>query len=127
MSLTAREIAVLEFLVRRTGLVLSKAAILDGVWGEDFDGDPNIVEVYIGRLRRKVDEPFGRHTIVTVRGVGYRIATIMGDRRDAPTMQWGAVAFWAPSGSASHCSRRRSSHSSSSARSLALWRVSSIR
>ena len=60
--LTAREFDVLEFLVRRAGQVLSKAEILAGVWDYDFDGDPNIVEVYVGRLRRKVDEPFGAHT-----------------------------------------------------------------
>jgi DNA-binding response OmpR family regulator len=75
VTLTARELAVLEFLMRRAGTVQSKAAILDGVWDEDFDGDPNIVEVYIRRLRRKVDEPFGRHNIVTVRGAGYRVAS----------------------------------------------------
>ena len=74
VSLTAREMAVLEFLLRRVGRVLSKATILDGVWGADFDGDPNIVEVYIRRLRRKVDEPFGCRTIVTVRGAGYRVS-----------------------------------------------------
>jgi two-component system OmpR family response regulator len=73
ISLTAREFAVLVFLMRRAGLVLSKSAILSGVWDDAFDGDPNIVEVYIGRLRRKIDEPFGRHNITTVRGVGYRL------------------------------------------------------
>ena len=50
-----------------------KAEILDHVWDFDFDGDPNIVEVYIGHLRRKIDEPFGRHAIETVRLVGYRL------------------------------------------------------
>jgi DNA-binding response OmpR family regulator len=73
IGLTAREFAVLEFLVRRAGQVVSKGEILDGVWAFDFDGDPNIVEVYIRRLRRKVDEPFGQRTIETVRGAGYRI------------------------------------------------------
>jgi DNA-binding response OmpR family regulator len=73
ISLTAREFDVLELLVRRHGEVLSKADILDGVWEHDFDGDPNIVEVYIRRLRRKVDEPFERHSIETLRGAGYRI------------------------------------------------------
>lgn len=73
VRLTAREFAVLEFLVRRAGHILTKGAIVDGVWDQGFDGDPNIVEVYIGRLRRKLDEPFGRHTIRTVRGAGYRI------------------------------------------------------
>jgi two-component system, OmpR family, response regulator len=73
VSLTAREFEVLEFLVRRSGQVLSKQAILDGVWDIGFDGDPNIVEVYVRRLRRKLDEPFGRTTITTLRGAGYRI------------------------------------------------------
>jgi DNA-binding response OmpR family regulator len=44
------------------------------VWEHDFDGDPNIVEVYIGRLRRKIDEPYGRHSLETIRGAGYRLA-----------------------------------------------------
>ena len=73
ITLTAREFDVLEFLVRRAGQVQSKADILAGVWDFDFDGDPNIVEVYVGRLRRKVDEPFGVSTIETVRGAGYRM------------------------------------------------------
>ena len=74
ISLTAREFDVLEFLVRRAGQVLSKHDILAGVWDYDFTGDPNIVEVYIGRLRRKVDDPFRQHSIETVRGAGYRVA-----------------------------------------------------
>jgi two-component system, OmpR family, response regulator len=74
IRLTAREFSVLEFLVRRAGQVSPKFEILRGVWEYDFDGDPNIVEVYIRRLRRKVDEPFGRHDIETVRGAGYRLA-----------------------------------------------------
>lgn len=71
--LTAREFTVLEFLVRRAGRVVSKQQLLNGIWDSDFDGDPNIVEVYVRRLRRKVDEPFGRHDIVTIRGAGYRL------------------------------------------------------
>jgi DNA-binding response OmpR family regulator len=73
VGLTAREFDVLEFLVRRAGRVLAKDEILAGVWYDDFDGDPNIVEVYVGRLRRKVDEPFGCRTIETLRGAGYRV------------------------------------------------------
>jgi two-component system OmpR family response regulator len=73
ISLTARQFEVLEFLVRRAGQVLSKKDILDGVWSYDFGGDPNIVEVYIRRLRARIDEPFGRRTIETVRGAGYRV------------------------------------------------------
>jgi two-component system, OmpR family, response regulator len=78
VTLTAREHSVLEFLLRRTGLVQSKEQILAGVWSHDFDGDPNIVEVYVGRLRRKIDEPFGRHSIETVRGAGYRLVADAG-------------------------------------------------
>ena len=52
--------------------MLSKQQILDHVWGFDFEGDENIVEVYIGYLRRKIDEPFRQRSIQTVRGVGYR-------------------------------------------------------
>jgi DNA-binding response OmpR family regulator len=74
IELTAREFDVLEFLVRRAGAVLSKQDILAGVWEFAFDGDPNIVEVYVARLRRKVDDPFETPLIATVRGAGYRIA-----------------------------------------------------
>jgi len=74
IALTAREFAVLEFLVRRAGSVQSKDDIIAGVWQHDFEGDHNIVEVYVRRLRRKIDEPFGRHAIETVRGAGYRLA-----------------------------------------------------
>ena len=73
LKLTTREFDVLEFLVRRAGQVLRKDEILGGVWEYDFDGDANIVEVYVGRLRRKLDEPFGQHSIETVRGAGYRL------------------------------------------------------
>lgn len=73
ISLTAREFALLELLMRKPGEVLSKQQILDHVWGFDFEGDNNIVEVYIGYLRRKIDEPFNRRSIQTVRGVGYRL------------------------------------------------------
>lgn len=75
LSLTAREFSVLEYLMRRAGIVSSKQEILAGVWDDDFEGDANIVEVYIRRLRRKVDEPFDRRNIVTVRGFGYRLAS----------------------------------------------------
>jgi two-component system, OmpR family, response regulator len=74
IELTAREFTVLEFLIRRAGEVVSKAQILEGVWDFDFDGDPNIVEVYIRHLRNKVDRPFGRASIETLRGAGYRLA-----------------------------------------------------
>jgi DNA-binding response OmpR family regulator len=73
IELTAREFSVLEYLIRRVGMVTPKIEILNGVWDDDFDGDPNIIEVYIRRLRRKIDEPFGLRTIETVRGAGYRL------------------------------------------------------
>jgi len=73
VRLTAREFGVLEFLVRRAGQVLTKNEILAGVWDSAFDAESNIVEVYILRLRRKVDDPFGRCSIETVRGAGYRL------------------------------------------------------
>lgn len=74
IALTSRQFDVLEFLMRRSGQVLSKTDILDGVWEFGFEGDPNIVEVYVRRLRTRIDEPFGRHAIETVRGAGYRLA-----------------------------------------------------
>jgi two-component system OmpR family response regulator len=74
IDLTARESAVLEFLLRRKGEVVSKLDVLDHVWDYAFDGDPNIVEVYIRHLRNKIDRPFGRASIQTVRGAGYRLA-----------------------------------------------------
>jgi DNA-binding response OmpR family regulator len=78
VTLTAREFAVLEFLVRRADTVVTKLEILAGVWDDHFDGDPNIVEVYIRRLRRKIDEPFGDALIQTVRGAGYRMSARAG-------------------------------------------------
>ena len=74
VRLTARQFDVLQFLMRRSGQVVSKLDILDGVWEYGFDGDPNIVEVYIRRLRTRIDEPFDRHSIETIRGAGYRLA-----------------------------------------------------
>jgi two-component system OmpR family response regulator len=73
VTLTAREFDVVELLVRCAGRVLSKAEILDRVWETDFVGDPNVVEVYIARLRRKLGEPRGVPVIETVRGAGYRL------------------------------------------------------
>ncbi|GAA4825471.1 response regulator transcription factor [Nocardioides caeni] len=75
IGLTAREFAVLAFLARHAGDVCSKRQILDGVWDGDFDGDPNIVEVYVRHLRNKLDRPFGKDAIQTVRGAGYRLAS----------------------------------------------------
>ena len=75
IELTSREFALLAFLARHRGDVVSKRQILDAVWDEAFDGDPNIVEVYIRHLRNKIDRPFGRNAIQTVRGAGYRLGS----------------------------------------------------
>jgi two-component system OmpR family response regulator len=75
LELTPRELALLEFLLHRHGEVVSKREILEHVWDYDFEGDPNIVEVYVLHLRNKLDRPFGRATIQTVRGAGYRLGT----------------------------------------------------
>jgi two-component system OmpR family response regulator len=73
VTVTAREYAVLEFLIRNRGQVVSKAQIMRSVWDSAYDGDDNIVEVYVGYLRRKIDAPFGTRSIETVRGQGYRL------------------------------------------------------
>jgi DNA-binding response OmpR family regulator len=73
IPLTAREFDLLEALARKPGTVRSKHELLDAVWGHDFDGDSNVVEVYMSYLRRKVDAPFGRQSLQTVRGHGYRV------------------------------------------------------
>jgi two-component system, OmpR family, response regulator len=73
IKLTSRELGVLELLMRAEGATVPKSEILQKVWGPSFDGDPNVVEVYVGYLRRKIDQPFDRRTLETVRGVGYRL------------------------------------------------------
>lgn len=73
ITLTPKEHALLAFLLHRREEVVTKTDILDHVWDQAFDGDVNIVEVYVGYLRKKIDTPFGRHSIETVRGVGYRL------------------------------------------------------
>ncbi|MFD1713960.1 response regulator transcription factor [Amnibacterium flavum] len=75
VDLTAREFAVLEFLIRHVGDVVTKREVLDAVWDFDFEGDANIVEVYVRHLRNKLDRPFGRAAIETLRGAGYRLAS----------------------------------------------------
>ncbi len=70
---TAREFAVLEFFVHHPDEVLAKQDILDHVWDFDFEGDPNIVEVYVRRLRAKLQRSADRPVIETIRGAGYRL------------------------------------------------------
>jgi DNA-binding response OmpR family regulator len=73
IDLTPREFAMLEYFMRHPNEALPKLDILDNVWDWAFEGDPNIVEVYVGYLRRKIDAPFDLKTLKTVRGVGYRL------------------------------------------------------
>ena len=84
--------------MRRSDAVVSKTELLDEVWGPDFEGDPNIVEVYIGYFRKKIDAPFGVQTILTVRGAGYRLIADPATDRDTgrwptsePRSSWGTV------------------------------------
>ena len=74
IELTPREFGLLQFLMRHPGEVVSKLEILQGVWDLNYEGDENVVEVYVGYLRRKIDQPFDRQSIQTVRGVGYRLS-----------------------------------------------------
>jgi two-component system, OmpR family, response regulator len=73
IALTPREFGLLEFLMRNKEAVVTKAEILRNVWDAHYQGPDNVVEVYVGYLRRKIDVPFGTNTIETVRGVGYRL------------------------------------------------------
>lgn len=76
INLTAREFALLEVLMRQHPHVISKTSLLDTVWGFDFDISLNIVEVYIGYLRQKIDRPFNVQSLQTKRGFGYRLVEV---------------------------------------------------
>jgi two-component system OmpR family response regulator len=73
VELTPKEFALLEFFMRHAGEVLTRGQILEHVWDFAFEGDSNVIEVYVRYLREKVDRPFGRRSLETVRGVGYRL------------------------------------------------------
>ncbi|MET7459483.1 response regulator transcription factor [Nonomuraea sp. NPDC005501] len=73
IDLTPREFAVLELFLRHPGEVLTRTQILDHVWDFAYDGVSNVVDQYVGLLRRKIDQPFGRSDLETVRGFGYRL------------------------------------------------------
>ena len=75
ISLTPKEFNILEFLMRNTGRAVTKAEILAHAWDFAYDGDPNIVEVYVSNLRRKIDTGFGTQSLQTVRGVGYEMTS----------------------------------------------------
>jgi two-component system, OmpR family, response regulator len=81
VELTAKELALLEYLMRRPGEVLSRTRIIEHVWDFGYDGDSNVVDVYIRYLREKIDRPFRRDTIETIRGSGYRLRD---ERSDDP-------------------------------------------
>jgi two-component system, OmpR family, response regulator len=73
LDLRPREFALLEYLMRNAGKVVSKTMILSHVWDYSFDPQTNIVDVLVSRLREKMDRPFGKKLLHTVRGVGYVI------------------------------------------------------
>ncbi|MDT5128995.1 MAG: two-component system, OmpR family, response regulator [Mycobacterium sp.] len=73
ISLTPREYGLLEYLMRNKDTVVTKTEILQNVWDAHYEGADNVVEVYVGYVRRKIDIPFGTNTIQTVRGTGYRL------------------------------------------------------
>jgi two-component system OmpR family response regulator len=75
ITLTPREYGLLEYLMRNKDTVVTKGEILHNVWDANYDGADNVVEVYVGYVRRKIDIPFGTKTIETVRGVGYRLGS----------------------------------------------------
>jgi two-component system OmpR family response regulator len=76
VELTAKEFALLEYLMRHAGEVLSRTRLIEHVWDFAYEGDSNVVDVYVRYLRNKVDRPFGRDSIETVRGVGYRLRSV---------------------------------------------------
>ena len=78
LDLTPKEFAFLSLLIRRTGEILSRTLIAEQVWGMDFDSDTNVVDVAVRRLRKKIDDPFPKKLIHTMRGVGY----VLEDRED---------------------------------------------
>jgi two-component system OmpR family response regulator len=79
IKLTAREFSLLTYLMRNAGSVVGKFDILNNVWDAAFEGSENVVEVYIGYLRKKIDAPYGLQTLSTVRGMGYRLDSDIGD------------------------------------------------
>ncbi|MEX5256546.1 response regulator transcription factor [Kocuria arenosa] len=73
LELTAKEYVILQYLMQNEEKVVSKLEIMDNAWDAGFEGSENIVEVYVGYLRKKIDAPFGLSTLQTVRGMGYRL------------------------------------------------------
>ena len=79
VSLTPKEFGLLQYFMQHPGEALARSRLLEHVWDFAFDGDPNIVDVYVGYLRDKIDRPFGRSSLETIRGVGYRLRDEAGD------------------------------------------------
>ncbi|MGQ1838413.1 response regulator transcription factor [Kocuria turfanensis] len=75
LELTAKEYVILQYLLQNKEQVVSKLQIMDNAWDAGFEGSENIVEVYVGYLRKKIDAPFGLSTLQTVRGMGYRLVS----------------------------------------------------
>ena len=73
IELSAKEFALLEIFMRRPGEVRTRYELLEHAWDFAYENRSNIVDVYVRRLRAKIDEPFGRHSLETVRGAGYRL------------------------------------------------------
>jgi len=73
LELSPEEFSLLELFVRHPGVVLTRSQIIDAVWDFGYDGVSNVVDQYINYLRRKIDRPFDRHDLETVRGMGYRL------------------------------------------------------
>ena len=73
VALTPKEFALLEYFLRHQGEVLTRTRLIEHVWDFAYEGDSNVVEVYVRYLREKIDRPFGRSSIETIRGVGYRL------------------------------------------------------
>ena len=84
IELTPKEFALLECFMRQPGRVLSRAYLVEHVWDMSYEGDSNVVDVYVRYLREKVDRPFGRRSIETVRGLGYRLRSDGTDASHAP-------------------------------------------
>jgi two-component system OmpR family response regulator len=85
IELTAKEFALLEYLMRHPGEVLSRTRLIEHLWDFAYEGGSNVVDVYVRYLREKVDRPFDRNTIETVRGAGYRLREERGDAPSDPS------------------------------------------
>jgi two-component system OmpR family response regulator len=79
LALTTREFSLLETFMRRPGVVLSRFELLEHVWDDSYENRSNVIDVYVGYLRDKLDRPFGTQTLETVRGAGYRLRVDEGD------------------------------------------------